>query len=51
LDPALASAEEIAEFKERYDAQDLNPFRMYLEQEGLKSQVVQVSDEDTKYNF
>ena len=51
LDPALASEEEIKAFKERYDAQELVPFRKFLEEEGLKSQVVKVNDEDTKYNF
>ena len=51
LDTALATEEEIKAFKERFDAQELVPFRKFLEEEGLKSQVVKVNDEDTKYNF
>ncbi|NQL62846.1 hypothetical protein HO446_09215 [Streptococcus suis] len=31
LDPALASEEEIAAFKERYEAEELVPFRIFLE--------------------
>ncbi|GEL66888.1 pyruvate oxidase [Marinilactibacillus psychrotolerans] len=39
LDPKLYSEEEINEFKERYEAQELIPFSQFLEQEGLDSQV------------
>lgn len=40
LDPALASEEEIAAFKERYEAEELVPFRIFLEEEGLQSHTV-----------
>lgn len=40
LDPALASEEEIAAFKERYEAEELVPFRIFLEEEGLESHTV-----------
>ncbi|NQI33402.1 hypothetical protein HO928_05045 [Streptococcus suis] len=40
LDPALASEEEIAAFKERYEAEELVPFRIILEEEGLESHTV-----------
>lgn len=40
LDPALASEEEIAAFKERYEAEELVPFRIFLEEEGMESHTV-----------
>lgn len=40
LDPALASEEEIAASKERYEAEELVPFRIFLEEEGLQSHTV-----------
>lgn len=40
LDPKLASQEEIARFKDRYEAQDLVPFRLFLEEEGLVSRAI-----------
>ncbi|MFC6464381.1 pyruvate oxidase [Marinilactibacillus sp. GCM10026970] len=39
LDPKLYSEEEINEFKERYEAQDLIPFGQFLEDEGLEARV------------
>lgn len=39
LDPKLYSEEEINEFKERYEAQDLIPFGQFLEEEGLEVKV------------
>lgn len=38
LDPELATEEEIKAFKERYEAEDLIPIRVFLEEEGLRSQ-------------
>ncbi|HGK7332292.1 TPA: hypothetical protein ACJ51R_001511 [Streptococcus suis] len=40
LDPSLASEEEIAAFKERYEAEEPVPFRIFLEEEGLESHTV-----------
>lgn len=40
LDPKVATEEEIAAFKERYEAQDLVPFRFFLEEEGLQSRAI-----------
>ncbi|WP_161878014.1 pyruvate oxidase [Alkalibacterium sp. MB6] len=40
LDPAHHSKEEIKEFKERYEAEELVPFRLFLEEEGLESKKV-----------
>lgn len=40
LDPAFASEEEITAFKERYEAEELVPFRIFLEEEGLESHTV-----------
>lgn len=37
LDPKLYSEEAIAAYKERYYAEDLVPFRLFLEEEGLES--------------
>ncbi|EFR32137.1 pyruvate oxidase [Eremococcus coleocola] len=37
LDPKLFSTDQINAFKEKYEAQDLVPFREYLEGEGLES--------------
>lgn len=45
LDPALASEEEIAAFKERYEAEELMPFRIFLEEEGLESHTVKNKEE------
>ncbi|MCZ0716858.1 pyruvate oxidase [Aerococcus kribbianus] len=40
LDPKAASEEEIKAFKEKYEAEDLVPFRFYLEEEGLESRAI-----------
>ncbi|MDO5028615.1 MAG: pyruvate oxidase, partial [Bacillota bacterium] len=42
LDPKYHSAEAIAKFKERYEAQDLIPFRQFLEEEGLEERNVRL---------
>ena len=39
LDPALFSEEEIKEYKEKYEAEELVPFSEYLKAEGLESKV------------
>ena len=39
LDPALYSKDEINEYKEKYEAEDLIPFREFLEAEGLESKI------------
>lgn len=40
LDPALYNEQEIKAYKEKYEAEELVPFREFLEAEGLKSKVV-----------
>ena len=39
LDPAVFSEEEIKEYKEKYEAEELVPFSEYLKAEGLESKV------------
>ena len=50
LDPKLYSEDVITAYKERYEAQDLVPFREFLEAEGLTSQVVAAAT-GNKYSF
>lgn len=50
LDPKLYSEDVITAYKERYEAQDLVPFREFLEAEGLTSQVVATAT-GNKYSF
>lgn len=50
LDPKLYSEDVITAYKERYEAQDLVPFREFLEAEGLTSQVVAAAS-GNKYSF
>lgn len=40
LDPKLFSEQEIAEFKAKYEADELVPFREFLEAEGLESRYI-----------
>ncbi len=40
LDPKLHSEEAIKAFKEKYEAEELVPFRLFLEEEGLQSRVI-----------
>lgn len=40
LDPKLWSAEEIKAYKEKYECENLVPFRTFLEEEGLKSKYI-----------
>uniref|UniRef100_UPI0028D300E8 thiamine pyrophosphate-dependent enzyme n=1 Tax=uncultured Streptococcus sp. TaxID=83427 RepID=UPI0028D300E8 len=40
LDPKLHSEEAIKAFKEKYEAEELVPFRFFLEEEGLQSRVI-----------
>ena len=40
LDPKLHSEEAIKAFKEKYEAEDLVPFRLFLEEEGLQSRAI-----------
>ena len=40
LDPKLHSEEEIKAFKEKYEAEELVPFRLFLEEEGLQSRAI-----------
>ena len=40
LDPKQHSEEAIKAFKEKYEAQELVPFRLFLEEEGLESRVI-----------
>lgn len=40
LDPKLYNQEEIAAYKSRYEAEELIPFREYLEAEGLESKYI-----------
>ncbi|WP_420063106.1 pyruvate oxidase [Leuconostoc lactis] len=50
LDPKLYSEDVITAYKERYEAQELVPFREFLEAEGLTSQVVAAAI-GNKYSF
>lgn len=50
LDPKLYSEDVITAYKERYEAQELVPFREFLEAEGLTSQVVAAAT-GNKYSF
>lgn len=40
LDPKLYSEEAIKAFKEKYEAEELVPFRLFLEEEGLQSRAI-----------
>lgn len=40
LDPKLHSEEAIKAFKEKYEAEELVPFRLFLEEEGLESRAI-----------
>jgi len=40
LDPKQHSEEAIKAFKEKYEAEELVPFRLFLEEEGLQSRVI-----------
>lgn len=40
LDPKVSSEEDIKAFKEKYEAEDLVPFRLFLEEEGLESRAI-----------
>lgn len=40
LDPKLHSEEAITAFKEKYEAEELVPFRLFLEEEGLQSRAI-----------
>ena len=40
LDPKLHSEEAIKAFKEKYEAEELVPFRFFLEEEGLQSRAI-----------
>ena len=42
LDPKQHSEEAIKAFKEKYEAQELVPFRLFLEEEGLESRVINI---------
>ncbi|MDR3190771.1 MAG: pyruvate oxidase [Lactobacillaceae bacterium] len=50
LDTNLYSTDVVDEYKERYEAQDLVPFREFLEAEGLTSKYIKDNDEN-KYSF
>lgn len=50
LDKSLYSAETVNAYKEKYEAQELVPFREYLESEGLTSKYIKDSN-DNKYSF
>ena len=40
LDPKQHSEEAIKAFKEKYEAEELIPFRLFLEEEGLQSRAI-----------
>lgn len=40
LDPKQHSEEAIKAFKEKYEAEELVPFRLFLEEEGLQSRAI-----------
>ncbi|MGV3322312.1 hypothetical protein [Streptococcus hyovaginalis] len=40
LDPKRFSEQEIADFKAKYEAEELVPFREFLEAEGLESRYI-----------
>jgi pyruvate oxidase len=44
LDTNLYSEEEVNAYKEKYEAQDLLPFRAFLEAEGLESKYIKADD-------
>ena len=50
VDTSLYSEEVVNEYKEKYEAQDLVPFRQFLEAEGLTSKYIQDTS-DNKYSF
>lgn len=50
LDTNLYSEDVVAEYKEKYEAQDLVPFREFLEAEGLTSNYIK-ENTDNKYSF
>jgi pyruvate oxidase len=50
LDTDLYSEAEVNEYKEKYEAQDLVPFRAFLEEAGLQSKYIK-EDNNNKYSF
>jgi len=50
LDPSLYSEDVVDAYKERYEAQELVPFREFLEAEGLTSTYIK-ENSDNKYSF
>lgn len=50
LDTSLYSEEVVTAYKTRYEAQELVPFREYLEAEGLTSKYIKDTT-DNKYSF
>jgi len=50
LDPSLYSEDVVNAYKERYEAQELVPFREFLEAEGLTSTYIK-ENSDNKYSF
>lgn len=50
LDTNLYSEEVVAEYKAKYEAEDLVPFREFLEAEGLTSKYIK-ADESNKFSF
>jgi pyruvate oxidase len=50
LDTDLYSEDEVKAYKEKYEAQDLVPFRTFLEEAGLTSKYIK-EDNNNKYSF
>ncbi|MGL4268156.1 MAG: pyruvate oxidase, partial [Weissella cibaria] len=50
LDTNLYSDDVVADYKAKYEAEDLVPFREYLEGEGLTSNYIK-ADEGNKFSF
>ena len=50
LDTSLYSEEVVNAYKEKYEAQELVPFRHFLENEGLTSKYIKDTN-DNKYSF
>ena len=50
LDTNLYSESVVEAYKEKYEAQDLVPFREYLEAQGMTSRYIK-DNNDNKYSF
>jgi len=51
LDTSLYGEDVVAEYKAKYEAEELVPFREFLEAEGLTSKYIKPENEENKFSF